>query len=858
MQIRFNPQTALRVLIALAVFVALYQGRLIMDQFQTLFRPAYMPRTVLLTGAGGRVDVLTDAAAQAGIRKGDDLLAVNGHPYTGDAVLGMELGKSRPGDTMSFRIARDGGPAQVVNVVLQPYAQETWGRIAMILLLRVVTPWFCIVLGFLVAFQRPFDPLAWLLLGLMLSFSQVATGDGLIQFALGWERGVSTIAVLFWAACGASWPILMCLFGIYFPERSEFDRKYPWIKWVVTAPVAVFGIAATWTVVAAVENWRAAELLRPFLRSAAGLVFLMYSAPISYFYTNIGYKSGSLESPDARRRLRLLMWGSIISLTPIFIANLIGAIRHLSFDQLPTWFTVPALLLLFVFPATLAYIIVVQRAMELGTVVRTGLKYTLARGGVKVVQVAVVFGLLLYIAEAAAQAQMNRPRTMIILGLGITAILLLQRLGERASRWIDRRFFREAYNSEQILADLSDTVRTIVETKPLLETVGGRLAQSLHVQKLAMLLRDGDGYEPAYAIGYTPPPSARFSQDSKMIETLRKESGPLPVFYDNPMCWVHTLGREECDMLSKFEPEIVLPLAVKNEIHGFITLGAKQSEQPYSSADLRLLQSVAVQTGLALENTRLTAKVASEVAQRERLNREIEIAGEVQQRLFPQDYPAVEGLEYAGYCRPAQGVGGDYYDFVRVDGDYFGIAIGDVSGKGIPAALLMASLQACLRSQAIMATQDLARLMTTMNRLIFETSPSNRYATFFYGQYHPPTREFSYVNAGHNAPMVFRNGDVIRLETGGPVVGLFGAAAYEQGSVQLEPGDTLVGFTDGISEAMNEADDEFGEERMIATVGQCAGLCPMKVIERLMVDADAFSGTAPQHDDMTLVVVRVL
>jgi len=149
----------------------------------------------------------------------------------------------------------------------------------------------------------------------------------------------------------------------------------------------------------------------------------------------------------------------------------------------------------------------------------------------------------------------------------------------------------------------------------------------------------------------------------------------------------------------------------------------------------------------------------------------------VQERLFPQTCPAVPGLDYGGSCRPALGVGGDYYDFLELPDGSLGIAIGDVSGKGIPAALLMASLQASLRGQNYRGIFGFSQVMSNINQLIYAATPSNRYATFFYGQYEPATRQFVYVNGGHNPPMVFRNGEVLRLEDGGPVVGLFKAGS---------------------------------------------------------------------------------
>jgi len=630
------------------------------------------------------------------------------------------------------------------------------------------------------------------------------------------------------------------------------------LKWKVILPIALWGALRTVVTVANVSDWSAAAPLAPLVDAAGRWVFFFFGVPISLFFFQLGEKSGTLPTRDARRRLRLIWIGAGISLSPIFIGQATSFATGTGLDRLPEWFLIPMLLLQLLFPVTLAYVIVVQRAMDVGMAVRQGLRYTLARGGVAVFRVAIVSGVILFTVQRSVSHRLSGVELGGAIVVSVIAVALLRGITERISKWVDRRFFREAYNSEQILADLSEQVRTMVETKPLLETVAKRISESLHVPKVALVLNDGDGYRAAHSRGFDQPLTVLFREGSGTLNRLRADHSPLAVYRADPDSWTRSLSDEEVEQLAALETELVLPLAVKDKLHGFIALSGKQSEEHYSRTDLSLLQSVATQTGLALENSRLTAVIASEVAQRERLNRDLEIAREVQERLFPQTYPKFAGLEYAGHCRPAQGVGGDYYDFVEVPDGHFGIAIGDVSGKGIPAALLMASLQASLRGQAITSPVDLAGLMTNMNRLIFDASASNRYATFFYGQYEPLSRTFVYVNGGHNAPMIFRGGEVIRLEEGGPVVGLFGAARYQQASVQLAAGDIFVGFTDGISEAMNSAEDEFGEEQIVEVVGRYKDAPSQIVIDRLFEAADAFASGAPQHDDMTAVVVRLV
>jgi sigma-B regulation protein RsbU (phosphoserine phosphatase) len=186
-----------------------------------------------------------------------------------------------------------------------------------------------------------------------------------------------------------------------------------------------------------------------------------------------------------------------------------------------------------------------------------------------------------------------------------------------------------------------------------------------------------------------------------------------------------------------------------------------------------------------------------------------------------------------------------------------------VSGKGIPASLLMATLRAYLRgAQTIHHHADLTEVMRNLNKLVYESSDANRYATFFYGELDLISRALTYVNAGHNPPMVFRRSDggheVLRLDTGGPVIGLMEDCVYRQDSVTLAAGDILVAYTDGISEAMNAADEEWGEERLIDAVRSDGAASAGALIDQLMTSADRFVAGAPQHDDMTLLVVRAI
>ncbi len=864
MRTRTDNRTLYRLLVVILLFAEAYQIAYSISAIEQRRRYDRIERPFSMSVDTDRFANVDTGAAAVGIQKGDQLVEIEGKAYTGGAQLARIFEAKRPGDTLTLKVRRkEKAAVETISVPLRVWSAGALPVTGWIVFaaLTVFTPVSCLLLGFFVAAARPRDPLAWLLLALMLSFAQMSTtGFSSLTSLMEWPGALRPASVFYHTFFSNTWSIWILLFGIYFPERLALDRRMPWLKWVFIAPIGLSALGNAIAITGDAENFRAVAGLSGLLNPLNQVAFFVGMVAISGFFAAIWTKIHTASTADARRRLVLLVNGTSLALTPLFVVVLYG-LFHRGFDDIPEAVWVPCILMLALFPITLAYTIVVQRALDVRVVIRQGLRYALARRGILVVQFIALGAVTLSAATLMTDPGRNRPRKLQVLALGMIAGLGIRRAGDKLQGWTDRRFFREAYNAEQILSELSDQVRTMVEMHPLLETVAQSIAGSLHVPRVAMLVKANGCYEAAYAIGYPAPPHINFEESAGTVAVLKRSREPLRVYFDDPDSWIfreESVTEAERDELRKLESQLLLPLAFKEKLVGFMSLSAKKSEEPYSRSDVQLLGSVATQTGLALENSQLTEAIAVEVAHRERLNRELEIAREVQERLFPQSHPAVAGLDYGGRCRPAQGVGGDYYDFLELADGSFGIAIGDVSGKGFPAALLMASLQAGLRGQTISAAPDLAKLMSNLNRLIFEATPSNRYATFFYGQYEPAGRKFTFVNAGHNAPMVFRNGEIIRLEDGGPVIGLFKAARYTQACAQLARGDVMVLFTDGISEAMNAVDDEWGEERLMDAVNACKQRPAIEMIDCLMRDADAFVAGAPQHDDMTIMVVKLV
>jgi sigma-B regulation protein RsbU (phosphoserine phosphatase) len=253
-------------------------------------------------------------------------------------------------------------------------------------------------------------------------------------------------------------------------------------------------------------------------------------------------------------------------------------------------------------------------------------------------------------------------------------------------------------------------------------------------------------------------------------------------------------------------------------------------------------------------------------AEQREMERDVEIAQAVQLRLFPQTAPTLPGLDCHGLCRPVRGVAGDYYDFLALGPGKLGIAVGDVSGKGISAALLMASLQASLRSYLSVNRDGMGTITREMNRQLFALTEPTRFATFFWGIYEEASHTFRYVNAGHDPPFLLRRAfgsapegpsGVQRLATAGLPLGAFAGSEYREAAIALEAGDLIAIYTDGITEATNPAEEEFGVARLEELLRTNAHLPAAELCRRVLETVDGFRSGSPQHDDMTLLIVRV-
>jgi sigma-B regulation protein RsbU (phosphoserine phosphatase) len=298
---------------------------------------------------------------------------------------------------------------------------------------------------------------------------------------------------------------------------------------------------------------------------------------------------------------------------------------------------------------------------------------------------------------------------------------------------------------------------------------------------------------------------------------------------------------------------LAVPLSVSDaEVFGIIYADSPTSEATFSEEHLNILTTLASVASIRVENARLL----EERFERERMERELELATEIQQTFQPSAPPVMENYEFQGISFSCYEIGGDYYDFIATADGKMMIALGDVSGKGTAAALLMSSLHAAIHSQ-VTAKTSLRDMVTSVNQYLAANTPTNRFVTLFIAELDPNEGILRYINAGHNPPIMGRaDGKVEQLDSGGFPLGILPQAEYELGQVSLFPGDALVIYSDGVSEANNIAGDEFGMERLTDVVSKNIKSSAAGLRDKVESALSAFTQTAPANDDITLVIVK--
>jgi len=569
---------------------------------------------------------INEEARKAGVKPGDELLGINGEPFRGAAVLHDALSKTPIGGVIQAEIRHPDGALASVNIQIAPYGRsasslQDW-LFAIIALLLV--PALALFLGAGLVLGRPWDPRAWLVLALMLSFSQ-------IYYAPVWYGPLQSLALGYRVLASATFSIWLVLFSIHFPERANWDRRHPWLKWLFIAPVAAIALLAEANTVLAQHhlNWIASW--QGVLEHLQSIQTLLRLFSILCFFLILTIKIRELPADDARRRLSTLWIGAFIGLAPMFALVVVGFVRGQNpLGSVPTWISLPAVLLLDVLPCTLVYVIVVRKAFATRVLLRQSIKYTFARRGLSIFRFVAVGCLFLLVAYTVTNAGVALgPRAVAIMVAAFLVIAFEDTFTTQLAVWLDRKLFGTVYDAEQIVIRLRDvTLRnaSFKDLDSLIKVLLQDISRAFQVSTVAIAMQTEDGYRVQQKIGPSLPEDLRLAARSTTATCLLDCIRPVSVYFDDPQSWVQDLPPEEKNVLLALNSEVLVPLIWDRDLLGFISLGPRKSDEPYSNDDLTLLQSVGLQASLAIENCILMLNLAAEITEREHKNAEKQAA----------------------------------------------------------------------------------------------------------------------------------------------------------------------------------------------------------------------------------------
>ena len=876
----------LLVLLLLSASVVVYRGA---DFIQTLRGVPQASSFGSVDLRGGRMVVTSvppedldrrpSLAARMGLKVGDAVVAFERADGSRIRVTGLnavgETMRHLPRDGGGAMIVRrqDGGAERELRLPFEPYQRPGPLSTATRFGLSVLLPLLTVATALLIGFLRPDDGHAFLAGLLFLSFSGLF---GMYSWSL--PPGLRELAAVVHSGLSTLFAYAFMRFFLVFPSPSPVERRLPWLKHVLLVPVLCIGaFTIALDLVAGVSIEAADGLAAVFRIKAVGIAYLIvfFGMLLLGLVTGV-WRAFAAPTPDERRRMGIIIAGAAAGLLPMMA--IVSYVLMTGTMRFAVWMAPIIVVTLPIFPLSFLYVVVRHRVLGVSLAIRRGLQYALMSRGVLLAEGLAVFlalylGVGPWIVRAFPEAGAGSVATTNAVAAA-GAVLGLSHVNRRMKGALDRRFFREPFNPHQVLADLGAALEdAAADSTRIASALAVNVATALHaaygevhlggrmVARVTLDRHTGTAtpeHDVADAGAVSPCPLLeRWSDAADGTAVVELDSPMRPRELARQLASGHRPAqlRDELVRAGLARASVAAALTVRGNKLGWLILGDKLSEEAYSIEDREFVRTAAQQAAVALDYTRLIGRVAEQEA----LKRELDIARDVQAGLLPQKRPAIAGLDYDGSCRMAREVGGDYFDFLDLGAGRLGLALGDISGKGVSAALLMASLQALLRSRARQEAEDPASLVTQINESLVESTDSSKFATFFYAVYDPATRTLSYVNAGHNPPLLLRAGTtmVSRLRPTGMALGFDQGAVYGAARETLAPGDVLLAYTAGLTEALNEAGEEFGDARAAGLLVGNRHLDAADLQRMINAELEAFCGRAPQYDDITMVVARV-
>jgi sigma-B regulation protein RsbU (phosphoserine phosphatase) len=769
----------------------------------------------------------------AGLKNGDILLKINGKNFVtepGDTSgLGaMTIVNAIPyGDYATYLIERDNRQfdvkVQIIKVINITYIAN--------LLLGLGF----LVVGYIVVVTKPKGKtqrmFGYYSIFVMLTF-------GLSNFNTNYIRDYPilfylTLVILFITFSFS--PAVFLNFFFYFPvyKKSPAIQKFLIVLTILSGAY----VLALMTNFITINAGTAAGLLLSNIVVyffVAGFVIFC----ISYF---------RLVKPDRRKPLRPILISSTIGILIYSYTLYIGSTNQFIIFIKPQLY-LPLLIIVFV-PISYGYSIFRYRLMDIDLIIKKSIIYAIVTAAIAAFYVLVVFFAGNILGELIGQGK-NEALSIIAI---IVIAFMFDPLKRSVQEWVDKVFYRERHNYEKALLEFGKNLPLQVELKQILNSVVETISTTMHTDQVAVVLFE-ENDQNTFVTKNVSEDCCKLDGEPNGIRSLlleTKETQSIPLLKEE--YYSRKFNSIELDKMSESGIELSIPMLLQDRLIGVIDVGRKRSDRIYSQEDIDLLTTLAGQTAIAVENSRLYEKEKSLIS----VEQELKLASRIQLEWLPKSPPSIAGYDISGITTPAKIVGGDYFDFIEMDPRHLAICIGDVSGKGLPAAMMLAHTQAILKSQS-MLKQDPKECIRQTNRILFQSTSTDMFVTLFYGILNTKDDSLIYTNAGHNYPILLSESSIkpVFLKTGGLILSFKENSVYEQETIKLKHGDLLVLYTDGITEEFNASGDQFGEDRLLQYIIKYRDLDSEQMIQNIMDEVNKFSSNVSQSDDMTMVVIK--
>ena len=573
-------------------------------------------------------------------------------------------------------------------------------------------------------------------------------------------------------------------------------------------------------------------------RTLFSLINLIYVAAAVYFILR---GKRLITNKQIRRQSNVISWGISIGIGLYTCAFLLPDI--FSFELPEGVKTATAILALVIGGGTVGWSIVRHQFLDVSVIVRQSLVYTISSG--------ILVGLYILLvsqADKVISSFFGTKTTIINIAFIVLALIFFQPINVQLDNLIKKLFMKNKTDYRNIMEQLSRGLISVFDPAQLRAMIERALISTVLVERVYFVLFDDKLNEYALLPSEDQPEKFIIKRDDLLLGGIGQLDNPSII----DRLSEYRQGSLLAEQLDKRRIQLILPLKDANHLLGFLALSDKGSGYKYNAEDLTMLGVISNQLVTVLTNARLYA----DSLEKQRLDEEMAMARQIQLDLLPKEPPKGVDFNIHAYSMPSRTIGGDFYDFIQKNDGTFGVVIADASGKGMPAALLVAQIQAMLRSESG-NNVPIGKMLHNINKYVTESTSSEKFATLFYGEFNRTSRQFNYSNAGHNYPILVRaDGSHELLSAGGLVLGAFAGVEYEEGAVHINDNDLLFLYTDGLSEAQNEIDEEYGDGRILEYVVKNRQHGSHHIADGILNDVRKFDTTFPPRDDTTIVILK--